>query len=86
MAQSVEAIEARVKELIIEHLGLEPDLAATITLESFFVEDLGADSAGFVMLLAAIDMEYGLEVPMEEAAKMKTVNDAVEYIKTHVGA
>ena len=78
------AIEAKVIELVIQSLGIEPDLAATVTLNSFFVEDLGADSFGIITLLAAIDAEYGLEIPQEDVETLKTVNDVVEYIKARV--
>lgn len=75
-------IETRVKELVIKSLGLEePSL---VTSEAFFVEDLGADSFGIVTLVTEIDVEFGVQIPTEDIQKIKTVNDAIEYIKARV--
>jgi acyl carrier protein len=71
-------IEARVKDIIINELGVE---AEKVTSEASFVEDLGADSLDTVELVMAFEEEFGIEIPDEDAEKMQTVGDAVEYIK-----
>lgn len=68
----------KVKELIAEQLGIEEE---EITLESSFVDDLGADSLDIVELIMAIEEEFGIEIPDEDAEKLTTVNDAVTYVK-----
>lgn len=73
-----ENIYERVKELIAEQLGIEEE---EITLESSFVDDLGADSLDIVELIMAIEEEFDIEIPDEDAEKMITVNDAVAYVK-----
>ncbi len=74
---SSEAIFEKVKEIIIEQLGVEGD---TITSESSFIDDLGADSLDIVELIMALEEEFDLEIPDAEAEKVTTVNDVVEYI------
>jgi acyl carrier protein len=71
-------IEARVKDIIINELGVE---AEKVTADASFVEDLGADSLDTVELVMAFEEEFGIEIPDEDAEKMQTVGDAVEYIK-----
>lgn len=71
-------IEARVKDIIINELGVE---AEKVTADASFVEDLGADSLDTVELVMAFEEEFGIEIPDEDAEKMATVGDAVEYIK-----
>lgn len=71
-------IEARVKDIIINELGVE---AEKVTSSASFVEDLGADSLDTVELVMAFEEEFGIEIPDEDAEKMQTVGDAVEYIK-----
>jgi acyl carrier protein len=73
-----ENVYEKVKELIAEQLGIEED---EITLESSFVDDLGADSLDIVELIMAIEEEFTIEIPDEDAEKMITVNDAVTYVK-----
>jgi len=73
-------IEARVKDIIINELGVE---AEKVTSDASFVEDLGADSLDTVELVMAFEEEFGIEIPDEDAEKMQTVGDAVEYIKQH---
>lgn len=72
--------EARVKEIIVEQLGV--DLAEVVTGASF-VNDLGADSLDTVELVMAFEEEFGIEIPDEEAEKIQTVGNAVDYVKTH---
>jgi acyl carrier protein len=71
-------IEARVKDIIINELGVE---AEKVTSDASFVEDLGADSLDTVELVMAFEEEFGIEIPDEDAEKMQTVGDAIEYIK-----
>lgn len=71
-------IESRVKDIIINELGVE---AEKVTTDASFVEDLGADSLDTVELVMAFEEEFGIEIPDEDAEKMQTVGDAVEYIK-----
>jgi acyl carrier protein len=69
--------EAKVKDIIINELGVEPE---KVTRDASFVEDLGADSLDTVELVMAFEEEFGLEIPDEDAEKLQTVGDAVEYI------
>ncbi|MQA88847.1 MAG: acyl carrier protein [Gemmatimonas sp.] len=71
-------IEARVKDIIITELGVEDE---KVTPDASFVEDLGADSLDTVELVMAFEEEFGIEIPDEDAEKMQTVGDAIEYIK-----
>lgn len=70
----------KVKEIVAEQLGVEPE---EVTLESSFIEDLGADSLDIVELVMALEEEFDIEIPDEDAEKISTVNDVVEYIKAH---
>jgi acyl carrier protein len=72
--------EARVKEIIVEQLGVDP---AEVVTGASFVNDLGADSLDTVELVMAFEEEFGIEIPDEEAEKIQTVGNAVDYIKTH---
>jgi len=75
-------IEQRVKEIIADQLG-EP--VENITPEKDFVNDLGADSLDVVELVMALEEEFGIEIPEEDAEKIKTVGDAINYIKQKLG-
>lgn len=74
-------IEKRVKEIIVEQLGVNE---SEVTPEAKFVDDLGADSLDLVELVMALEEEYNMEISDEDAEKIQTVGDAIEYIKTHV--
>jgi acyl carrier protein len=73
-------IEAKVKEIIINELGVD---AEKVTPEASFVEDLGADSLDTVELVMAFEEEFGMEIPDEEAEKLRTVGDAISYIQSN---
>lgn len=75
----MEAIFERVKEVIGEQLGI--DDIETITMETTFIEDLGADSLDIVELIMAFEEEFDMEIPESEAEKISSVGDAVEYIQ-----
>lgn len=74
------AVEAKVKQLIMDQLGVEP---SAVTPTASFVEDLGADSLDRVELVMALEEAFGLEIPDADAEKIVTVQDAVEYIQQH---
>src|SRR5205814_10575855 len=78
--QRMENTEQRVKRIIAEQLGVNE---AEIKNESSFVDDLGADSLDTVELLMALEEEFETEIPDEEAEKITTVQDAVDYLKAH---
>ncbi|HOV26967.1 MAG TPA: acyl carrier protein [Pseudobacteroides sp.] len=70
----------KVKKIIVEQLGVEED---DITMESSFIDDLGADSLDIVELIMALEEEFDIEIPDSEAEKIATVGDAVEFIKNN---
>ncbi|MDD6763431.1 MAG: acyl carrier protein [Clostridiales bacterium] len=70
----------KVKSVIVDLLKAEE---SDITLESSFVDDLGADSLDLVELIMGLETEFDIEIPDEDAEKIQTVGDAVEYIKAH---
>ena len=74
------ALEDKVKEIIVDQLGVDAD---EVTNEASFIDDLGADSLDTVELVMALEEEFSMEITDEEAEKIKTVGDAVEYIKSH---
>ena len=76
----VAGLEEKVKKLIVDQLGVD---AAEVTPEASFIEDLGADSLDTVELVMALEEEFGIEIPDEEAEKIMTVKHAVEYIRAH---
>ncbi len=73
--------EQRVKEIIVEQLGVNE---GEVKPEAKFVDDLGADSLDLVELVMALEEEYNMEISDEDAEKILTVGDAIEYIKAHV--
>lgn len=70
----------KVKSTIAEQLGIEED---EITMDSSFIDDLGADSLDIVELIMALEEEFDIEIPDEDAEKITIVGDVVEYIKQH---
>ena len=77
---STSAIETKVKNIIADQLGVGED---EIKPESSFIEDLGADSLDIVELVMAMEEEFEVEIPDEEAENIKPVGDAINYINTH---
>ena len=74
------AIEEKVTEIIVEQLGVD---AAQVKPEASFIDDLGADSLDTVELVMALEEEFNVEIPDEDAEKIKTVGDAINYITEH---
>jgi len=74
----VSAVFDKVKSIIVDQLSVEDD---EVTLESTFVDDLGADSLDIVELVMAFEEEFDMEIPDEDAEKIKTVGNAVKYIE-----
>jgi acyl carrier protein len=72
-------IPAKVKEVIVEQLGVD---AEKVRSEASFIDDLGADSLDIVELVMAMEEEFDIEIPDEEAEKLKTVSDVVSYLQT----
>ncbi|MFQ5606547.1 MAG: acyl carrier protein [Candidatus Zixiibacteriota bacterium] len=80
---SENSIEQEVKNIIIEQLGVD---AAQVTTEAKFVDDLGADSLDTVELVMALEEKFSLEIPDEEAEKIVSVGNAIDYIKERTQA
>ncbi len=74
------SVEKKVKEIVAEQLGRDVN---EVTNEASFIDDLGADSLDIVELVMAMEEEFEIEIPDEEAEKIKTVKDVIEYIKAH---
>ena len=70
----------KVKEITVEQLGADED---AVTMDASFINDLEADSLDIVKLMRALEEEFDIEIPDEDAEKISTVSDAVEYIKDH---
>lgn len=73
--------EERIKEIIVEQLGVD---ATQITTDASFIDDLGADSLDTVELVMAFEEEFDIEIPDEDAEKIRTVRDVVDYLNTHL--
>jgi len=76
------ALEDKVKEIIVEQLGVD---ASEVTPGASFIDDLGADSLDTVELVMGFEAEFGLEIPDEEAEKLTTVGDALNYLQDKLG-
>jgi len=72
-------VEVKVKEIIVEQLGVDE---GQVTAEASFIDDLGADSLDTVELVMAFEDKFDIEIPDEDAEKMRSVGDAIEYLKT----
>jgi acyl carrier protein len=75
------SVEDKVKNIIVEQLGVDME---AVTPEASFIDDLGADSLDIVELVMTMEEEFDLEIPDEDAEKIKSVNDVINYIKTKV--
>ncbi len=75
-------VAERVKRIIVEQLGVSED---EVTPEASFIEDLGADSLDIVELVMALEEEYDMEISDEDAEKIQTVNDVINYVKERKG-
>jgi acyl carrier protein len=75
---SEKTIEQRVKDIIVEQLGVKPE---QVTPEAKFIEDLGADSLDTVELVMALEEEFGNEIPDEQAEKLQSVGDVIKYVE-----
>ena len=75
------AVAEKVKKMIVEQLGVSE---SEVVPEAKFIDDLGADSLDIVELVMALEDEYGIEIPDEDAEKIETVGDAIRYIEEHI--
>ena len=73
-------VEQRVREIVAEQLERDVN---EVTKTASFIDDLGADSLDIVEMVMKMEEEFGIEIPDEEAEKIKTVNDVIQYITTH---
>jgi acyl carrier protein len=80
MALTIKEIEEKTKKIVAEQLGVKEE---EVNVKSSFVEDLGADSLDTVELVMALEEEFGCEIPDEEAEKITTVQQAIDYISGH---
>jgi acyl carrier protein len=76
-------IAERVKEIVVDHLGVEKD---KVSESASFIDDLGADSLDTVELVMAFEEEFGCEIPDEAAEKILTVKDAIDYLNKNIAA
>ena len=74
------SVEEKVKEIIVDQLGVDDK---QVTTSASFIDDLGADSLDTVELVMALEEEFDIEIPDEEAEKITKVQDAIDYIKSH---
>jgi acyl carrier protein len=82
MAMDMKQLEEKVKDIIVEELGVERD---KLKPEASFMEDLGADSLDTVELVMAFEKEFDIDIPDEEAEKLRTVGDAMKYLHDKMG-
>ncbi|MEK7273712.1 MAG: acyl carrier protein [Candidatus Desantisbacteria bacterium] len=75
-----ETVLERVKKIIVDQLGVNED---QVVQDASFVDDLGADSLDTVELVMALEEEFGIEIPDEDAEKIKTVSNVVDYVNDH---
>ncbi len=75
-----EMIFERIRKILVEQLGVEEK---DVTMEASFTDELNADSLDIVELVMAMEEEFGVSIPDEEAERITTVGDAVEYVKNH---
>jgi acyl carrier protein len=77
------AVEEKVRQIIVDQLGVDE---SEVVASAAFIDDLGADSLDIVELVMALEEGFDLEIPDEDAEKIRTVKDAVEYIEAHASA
>ncbi|MGH7752280.1 MAG: acyl carrier protein [Gemmatimonadales bacterium] len=82
MAMDMKQLEEKVKDIIVEELGVERE---KLTNAASFMEDLGADSLDTVELVMAFEKEFDIDIPDEEAEKLRTVGDAMKYLHEKMG-
>ena len=75
------SVEERVKKIVVEQLGVKEE---EVTNEASFVDDLGADSLDTVELVMALEEEFKIEIPDDEAENITTVNQAIDFVNTHL--
>jgi acyl carrier protein len=73
-------VEEKIRNIIVEKLSVEPD---DVVMEAAFVDDLGADSLDLVELIMAMEEAFDMEISDDQAEKLQTVQDAINYIKEH---
>lgn len=78
---STETILETVQSILVDQLGVDPE---QVTMDSNFIDDLNADSLDIVELVMAMEQEFGISIPDEEAEKIKSVGDAVNFIKENI--
>jgi acyl carrier protein len=76
------SLEQRVAEIIVEQLGVSPE---EIAPEASFMDDLGADSLDIVELVMAMEEEFDIEIPDEDASRIERIRDAIAYIRERTG-
>ncbi len=79
----MENYEQKIRDIIVEQLGVAPE---KVTPEASFIDDLGADSLDTVELIMALEEAFEVEIPDEDAEKMEKVGDAINYLKSKLGA
>jgi len=82
MAMDMKQLEEKVKDIIVEELGVERE---KLTADASFMEDLGADSLDTVELVMAFEKEFDIDIPDEEAEKLRTVGQAMQYLHDKMG-
>ena len=82
MAMDMKQLEEKVKDIIVEELGVERE---KLTADASFMEDLGADSLDTVELVMAFEKEFDIDIPDEEAEKLRTVGQALQYLHEKMG-
>src|SRR6266851_7194713 len=82
MAMDMKQLEEKVKDIIVEELGVERE---KLTADASFMEDLGADSLDTVELVMAFEKEFDIDIPDEDAEKLRTVGDAMNYLHEKIG-
>ena len=81
MSTKANEIEARVKKIVVEQLGVKEE---EVTTDASFVDDLGADSLDTVELVMALEEEFETEIPDEKAEKITTIQEAIDYIESNL--